>query len=491
MAFGITPEGFVLKRLADISAEVDVELKIIFGPNINLLPESVLGQIRGIFSERESLIWELAQATYNSQYPDTAAGINLDNVVSITGIERRPPTFSTVGLTLFGIAGTIVPTNSQVSLSTDPSVRFLTDESSTILAAVDEVQKLNFSNVPDSGSFAIDFDGQTTGLILFSDGAAAVETALELLSNIDGVTVTGDFTLGFTITFDGALVGGQDQPLFTIVTNTLFLGATPVAVTPVESVKGALAQSSVGATADVLGSINANSGTVTVIDTPVAGWSSVTNPIDAVPGLDIETDAELRSRRNDTLQISGAATVDAIRAELLTITGVSTAIVFENNTFIVDVGGRPPKSFEAVVVGGTNEDIAQKIWDTKAAGISSFGSVSEVVIDSQGFSQTVSFSRATSVPIWLELDLSTDVSFPIDGVTQTVNAILAYGEQLLIGEDVIVIPDLICALNEITGLLNVVVRVGIAPSPTLSSNIAIAIQEIAEFDSSRILVAVV
>ena len=91
---GLTPNGFEKKTLAEIKSELEDAFRAVFGIFINLLPGSVLATIIGIFAERESLIWDLAEDVYNSQYPDSADGVNLDNVVAINGITRLAATKS-------------------------------------------------------------------------------------------------------------------------------------------------------------------------------------------------------------------------------------------------------------------------------------------------------------------------------------------------------------------------------------------------------------
>lgn len=53
-----------------------------------------------------------------------------------------------------------------------------------------EVQDIVFNDVPTGGTFTITFDGQTTAAIPYNATPAQVEAALELLPNINGVTVT-------------------------------------------------------------------------------------------------------------------------------------------------------------------------------------------------------------------------------------------------------------------------------------------------------------
>jgi len=72
------------------------------------------------------------------------------------------------------------------------------------------------------GTFTITFDGETTGNLDADATTAEVETELELLTNIDDVTVTGDdFVLGnsgneMLVEFVGVLVEGQEQPQMTL-----------------------------------------------------------------------------------------------------------------------------------------------------------------------------------------------------------------------------------------------------------------------------------
>jgi len=84
----------------------------------------------------------------------------------------------------------------------------------------DEVQKVQFTDIPDDGTFRLNYNGQDTVNIAFNDDAAYIENALENLPNLTDVDVTGNFTIGFTITFKNQ-DGKQPQPQITIVNNTL------------------------------------------------------------------------------------------------------------------------------------------------------------------------------------------------------------------------------------------------------------------------------
>ncbi len=127
-------------------------------------------------------------------------------------------------------------------------------------------------------------------------------------------------------------------------------------------------------TAQNSGAVQANAGLLNIIVTPVTGWDSILNSSDADVGSPIESDAALRLRRQQDLQNIGAAAVNAIRARLINdISGVTDAFVFENEDIDPDVNGRPPKSIHCVVLGGVDNDIAQKIFDVKSGGIETAG----------------------------------------------------------------------------------------------------------------------
>ena len=68
--------------------------------------------------------------------------------------------------------------------------------------------------------------------------------------------------------------------------------------------------------AETAGVVVANSGTLTVIETPVSGISSTTNAADATTGTDVETDVALRLRRETELDAIGSGTLDTMRARL-------------------------------------------------------------------------------------------------------------------------------------------------------------------------------
>lgn len=259
-------------------------------------------------------------------------------------------------------------------------------------------------------------------------------------------------------------------------------------VTTADLVFAAPGTASVEAEAQVAGTFVANSSTVTVIVTPVAGWTAVTNPAPAIPGDEIDTDAQLRIRRAQQLAIAGSATVNAIRADLLQVEDVDSVSIFHNPTDDFDADGLPPHSVEALVLGGTDAAVALALFETIAAGIETVGTTLEVVVDSQGFSHNIRFSRPTTIDILIEIDLTIDAqAYPAGGDTLVQDAIASYINGLPVGNDVFLSQINGPAIESAAGIINVsAIRIGsVAPVVApVASDYTITTRELATMSAS-------
>jgi uncharacterized phage protein gp47/JayE len=205
-------------------------------------------------------------------------------------------------------------------------------------------------------------------------------------------------------------------------------------------------------------------GTIIEIVNPNPNVTSVTNPSAATGGREKETDPEFRERFQLSVSGGGASTVDSIRGALLRVQGVRAATIIENNTLSTDLAGRPGKSFQAYVLGGDADEIAQSILGTKAAGIESYGEVSRTVADLSGSQHIIKFSYAEEVAIHINVDITRNDQYPADGDAQIRSAIIRYigGEAadgslysgLGMGNDVIY-TKLISAIFKVEGVEDV------------------------------------
>jgi len=258
-----------------------------------------------------------------------------------------------------------------------------------------------------------------------------------------------------------------------------------------------------GVTALETGPIVANSGTLTVIDTPVSGLTDAGNFLDADIGSDIETDADFRIRRSQNVNTSKSTTLDGIRASLLELNEsipagenlIEQAIVYENDTDAT-VDSRPPNSIEVYVFqtgNGSGQDqlVADTLFlDAKPAGVqlvSTSNTVTKAVVASTGRSRSVVFSRPTEVAIYVDLTLTVTTGYPGDATVET--AVAAWGNDLGIGQDIIVFgsSSLSGVLNGIAGITDYTILISRdAGPPTTDDNITIADIEFSSWDTINI-----
>jgi len=157
-------------------------------------------------------------------------------------------------------------------------------------------------------------------------------------------------------------------------------------------------------------------GTVTTIETPVAGLTSVSNALDQyVLGSDIETYEALRVRRQASLRALGGAGVDAIRAAVLLVAGVSECYVLSNDTDAV-VDTLPAHSFEVIVDGGSNTDIGQAILNTKPVGVYCFGTPATAGYFVVGDTYTITTVGSTDFTLIGAASNTIGVSFTATGI---------------------------------------------------------------------------
>jgi len=256
---------------------------------------------------------------------------------------------------------------------------------------------------------------------------------------------------------------------------------------PLSGVIGGGSSVLIGFQAEATGPSIGVAGTLTIIDTPVSGWSAVTNPADATLGRDEETDADLRVRRAELLTAAGKGTVDSIRADVRDVDEVTDVEVYENTTLVTDVDGLPGKAFEVLVSGGDNDEIAQAIWNSKPAGISAHGSASGMAYDALSAQRPMFFTRPTLKNTYLAVTATTGVGF--SGLTADIAlSLVSFGNVAYgIGDDVV--RQRLRGATFVTGVVdNPAFALDYYASPTATSNLPVGSRERAVFDTSRVSV---
>ncbi len=241
--------------------------------------------------------------------------------------------------------------------------------------------------------------------------------------------------------------------------------------------------------------ISVPANTLNIIVNPISGLDDVNNLSAGFIGSNIETDEELRIRRREALTGIGAATDEAIRQAILQeVDDVTSCIVISNRTDVTDGDGRPPHSFEVVVSGGDEQEIAEKIWEKMPSGIQTDGDITKTIVDSTGKNQTIKFSRPTNVYIWVDVDyyLNSEEIFPTNGEDAIKQAIVEYGiANFNIGDDVIY-QRLSIPIYSIPGVGSITIELATSATPAgppgaySGANVTIASDEVSTWDEARI-----
>lgn len=448
--YGFTPQGFVPKPTAVILAELQSSLHGLYGAGVPLGAATYLGTMSALIADRAGSLWDLLQAAVSAGDPDAAEDAALEVIALYRLVFREGVLPSLARLTLTGVAGTAVARLSRVSIS-DTTVAFATDTTATLTA------------VP-------------------ARAPSAVVPPDALRSNSGAVyyTVTGGTTGA------GAGPSGSGAAIADGSVTWSFVGTGGAAARDVLSY----------CTTD--GPVPAPAGSLTQIDTFVAGWQGATNLLDAELGALRQTDESLRYTSEASLAGPGTGTPEAIRSALLRLTGVRGCTVFSNRGDTTDADGVPPKSIEVLITGGDDGAIARTIYEEAGAAEGLAGSTSVTITDSEGFPQIIRFTRPTIVPIYVAITVGRDAArYPAGGAAAVSNLLVNYGDAQHTGSDVLAftlagqaaprIQDGVLR-EQVPGVTQVKsCAVGTAPSPS-GSSVTITRRQFGDLDSSRVAV---
>lgn len=273
------------------------------------------------------------------------------------------------------------------------------------------------------------------------DQAASLTGTRRSLS--DKTLVTGQVTLNPDKPLPaGSVANLTGQP------NARFVTLTTVPADPAGQTTDVVFEAeTAGATQVVIGQLDE-------IAEPVSGWTAVDNAADGATGDQREEDDELRIKRENELEAAGSTNIDAIRAGLLTLTGVVDARVTENDKgYVVD--SLKKHSVYCVLRGGTSSEIGQNIFDNKASGIGTNGLLSNVILDTQGESHTIYHDLATELVFKASITVTTlDTYDAAQGPLDIKAGIAAYVNGLGIGDDVLY-DEIKVAAYAVTGVYQV------------------------------------
>lgn len=204
------------------------------------------------------------------------------------------------------------------------------------------------------------------------------------------------------------------------------------------------------------GPIAAAAGTLTEVASSVLGWEQVYNPSDAVLGQVVESDVASRRRRRQTLALQSNGSPEAIISRLYDTDGVRSLSFRENITndpITIDGISIPGHYIYACVEGGSDQDVTNALFQSKAVGPGYAGSITVPVTDAaSGQVYDVNFDRPVERTFQARFTVK---SSPLDALNIIQNAVQSYVNGELEGDAGLVVNQNLSPF-ELAGAVNIV-----------------------------------
>lgn len=448
--YGLTDNGFVIKRLDTILNEIHEELSDGFGIDTRISKPSFLDVLVTTFAGQIANLWEVAQDSYYAKYPSSATGVHLDNSIQYGGIRREMAARTIYPLHCTGIDGTKVRRHTPVATNTNPETRLYAINDFEISRSKFNSCRLKVVAV-ENANYSVTINGSEYSYTNNSNDKAALVTGIaNSLRNSD-----------FNVNVDGDGIIIADKLLGRVSKLALSSNLTTDYIVTIASFE-----------TEKFGKIQLPNDVITKLVDNIAGFTNVRNRLQPIYGREAQTDVELRQAYIAKSALRSNTMVDSVVAEILnTVVGIETVSGFENDTDFVNDRQMPPHSIEFVVEGGEDSEIASAILRKKAGGIQTYGSVVVDVPGKYGDSIPIKFNRPTYIYVWLKIVLHCKRSSLPDNYKKMVSSLIVENNKKISTGKSLLIQTLIESLYEaIPGLTYVDIqsayRDNLSQSPT-------------------------
>lgn len=477
MEYGLTEKGFIAKPLHIILEEERAAYRKAFGDDIDLSNDSPDGAYVGNQAIKIAQLWELLEGLYAAGDIASAGGVYLDRLAAFVNVYRQTAAGTLVYAAVWGEPDTVIPARHLAKLVSGETFRL--KKSVTITA--DSLLGFSFkvSNVIAGESYSFQI-GSSIISYTAVDGDTAESIQASIAADLEDA-LPGVYL--FQNTPEGIIVHSAE-------------GIVPFAVGITDDKIEILSLGAFGEyEAEKPGPLFVPAGALSVIAANVAGLNAIINYASGITGRNAESDAELRVNLANRQKQAGGNEI-AIQNEIAKLSGVRYAKVYSNRSAVVYLG-RPPKSYEAVVMGGNDYEIAKAIFDCAPAGIEAFGKTIVTIKDDEGFPWEIGFSRPKNRYVWIRIGIlrNAEEAFAVNGAAQIKTNIEDWGgKNLGVGSD-LMYQRLNIPVFQVQGIAYADIKTAVtddinppADAEYAAENISIGEVEIALIDQSRITV---
>lgn len=385
--YGVTPTGFVPKRMDEIYRSLQRKISDAFGVNVMENPQSFLNVLLTLISDEIAQSWECDQQTYHAFYPSSAQGVSLDNAVQFAGLRRIADQKTFYNILCTGDDGSAIPKGTIISSITQPPMLFLCSADREISRQSCNKARIKIISLGKSEVYTIGINGNLYS-VSSGDSPNAADVLQALADKIPSEEYTASVEEGMLCIED---TNAQRN-------NTLLLS---------ENLTTESVSSLINFESQSYGKYQLPNESITKIVTNRTGFLSCTNLIEPVLGRMRETDVELRQSYIKRISAHAARMTNSIESAILdSVQGVVSVKCYENKSNLTDEYGRPPHSIEVVVSGGSDMEIARAILEQKAGGIQTYGATKVEVPSDDSQPVEVCFNRPQPVYAWLKVTLT-------------------------------------------------------------------------------------
>jgi uncharacterized phage protein gp47/JayE len=171
--------------------------------------------------------------------------------------------------------------------------------------------------------------------------------------------------------------------------------------------------------ARTIGQVEVVTGTITNPGTIVQGVTAINNPSAALTvGQNQESDGQLRVRRQRSVALSSTGYLNGLLGNILSIEGVTDAVLYENVTNADDSNAIPAHGIWLIVEGGANTEIGNLIYSKKSYGANMKGAIDVNIITQSGVLFVAKFDRPDPFSFYIRFDIQRTVpGFVFDQTT--------------------------------------------------------------------------
>lgn len=384
--YGVTKNGFVLKRYDRVYAELAEKIKKYAGIDITANENSVLNLAFAYpFCDIVAALHEENLDVYNSLHPATAEGVALDDCCQFANLKRQPASKTKYRISCNMVDGNTLKAGTIIAADTNPRHDLICVVDTTVSREAFNEVYIRPVILEAGQTYIVTIDYEKYTYVSASSDPA------DILSGIKDALPTG---YDFSISGDSLIIKCRepDEVHILDLSNNL----------TTESVTGIVEFET-----EEYGAISMPERTITMILSNLStGFNWCENRINPVLGRLEAEDWEYRQAYVERIYTHSSNMTDSIRSYLINnVTGISAVEVYENDDDVPDTEGRLPHSIEVVVEGGDDEAVAYGILSSKVGGISTNGAVSVICIGSNGEEIEIRFNRPEKIYVWLRVEI--------------------------------------------------------------------------------------